>query len=143
MGIAKRSIRQGLNKTKKIHQGGESGWVNFPLRKKKKEKKEEKKMQRWSEWSNSSRKLKTEDLNHGGVQVKFSGWQSDFILILFNFISMVISFKIWQIIICSSKFSLNWVILSILHFFATKGGRVRPLVENSTKNFCFVFWNLA
>ena len=29
---------------------------------------------------------------------------------------MVISFKMWQIIICSSNFSLNWVILSILHF---------------------------
>ena len=40
---------------------------------------------------------------------------------------MVIIFKIWQIIIFSSKFSLNWAISSvfIFYFFSTRGGVVR------------------
>ena len=46
-------------------------------------------------------------LNFFIIGVVRSNFWADFIFILFYFISMVISFKIWQIIIFSSKFSLN------------------------------------
>ena len=64
---------------------------------------------------------KTQDLNF----LLLWGSGQIFGLILFYFISMVISFKIWQIIIFSSKFSLNWAISNVfLYFilFSTNGG---------------------
>ena len=70
-----------------------------------------------------------------------SNLRADGLILLPQFL-MVIIFKIWQQIICSSKFSLNWPISSLLYIFSTKGGGgvgVRPLVGNSTKSFFLNF----
>ena len=76
----------------------------------------------WLETSNFKFVQKTKDLHFlilGG-----SGQ------ILWHQYLMVIIFKIWQIIICSLKFWLNWAISSVFIFiyFSTNGGVVLPFL---------------
>ena len=80
-------------------------------------------------FSTKKKKKKCKDDQNGPIhpensRLKFfiiGGSGKIFGLILFKFkfyfISMVISFKIWQIIIFSSKFSLNWAISSVFIFY--------------------------